>query len=125
MLSAAHAERRAVPRIPTAERATAIVDGNAERACIITNLSPKGARLGFGVNTPLPLRFSLLFADGTRVRCQRIWQRELVAGIQFEIRPTFWERLARLARVSDRQRRYNRDDRDGEIKNNPSSEVKP
>jgi hypothetical protein len=124
MLPAAQLERRAVPRIPTSERATAIVDGDAKRACIITDLSPKGARLGFADNTPLPPRFSLVFAGGTRVRCQRIWQRELVAGIQFEIRPTLWERLARLARVSDR-RCHNRDDRDGEVENNPSPEVWP
>jgi len=83
-ISFAQAERRKVQRDPCSRRAIAVIN-DVERGCDIIDFSARGARLVFGTNTPLPLRFHLLL-DGRRfVNCQRIWQRDRIAGVQFEI----------------------------------------
>ena len=71
----------------------AIIGGNTKRGCIVSDLSPRGARLGFGAEAELPLRFELVFATGRRVNAQLIWQREMMAGVLFDLRPTFRDRL--------------------------------
>ena len=87
-------ERRAVPRQSTNERGLIILAGNGTRACIVTDLSPKGARIGLGTDTPLPLRFEIQFPkSGRRVPAQLVWQRGLIAGVQFAIKPTWSKRL--------------------------------
>jgi hypothetical protein len=86
------AERRTVKRKASAERGVAIFDG-VRRLVDITDVSAKGARLAFGANAPLPLRFKLVFANGKQVLCQRVWQEDLIAGVQFAKRP-IWKRVA-------------------------------
>ena len=86
-------ERRSVPRRPAREQATAIVAGTTKRGCLISDLSPRGARLGFGAEAPLPLRFELVFASGRRVNAQLIWQRDMMAGVHFDLQPTLGQRL--------------------------------
>ena len=85
-------ERRKLERRPSTERGVAIFDG-VKRLVDITDVSAKGARLAFGANAPLPLRFKLVFANGRQVLCQRIWQEDLMAGVQFAKRP-IWKRVA-------------------------------
>ena len=79
-------ERRKVKRKASSERGVAIFDG-VKRLVDITNISSRGARLAFGAKAPLPLRFKLVFANGREVRCQRIWQDDLSAGVQFAKSP--------------------------------------
>jgi hypothetical protein len=86
-------ERRSLPRRPAREQATAIVAGTTKRGCVISDLSPRGARLGFGAEAPLPLRFELVFSSGRRVNAQLIWQRDMTAGVLFDLRPTLGQRL--------------------------------
>jgi hypothetical protein len=86
-------ERRSLPRRPAREQATAIVAGSTKRGCVVTDFSRRGARLGFGAEAPLPLRFELVFATGRRVNAQLIWQREMTAGVLFDLPPTLGERL--------------------------------
>lgn len=84
-------ERRETQRETSTERGAVIVEG-IRRFCDITDISHKGARLRLGADAPLPLRFMLIFADGSRVYCQRVWQEERVAGVQFSHHP-LWRRL--------------------------------
>jgi hypothetical protein len=79
-------ERRKAKRKVSSERGVAVFDG-VKRLVDITDISAKGARLAFGAKAPLPLRFKLVFANGRQVACQRIWQEDLVAGVQFSKRP--------------------------------------
>ena len=85
-------ERREAERRHIAERGTAIVDEGVRRLCDISDISSKGACLRMGANAPLPTRFLLVFADGRRVPCQKIWQEGVSAGVQFAPIP-FWKRL--------------------------------
>ena len=86
-------ERRTDARLPTNERAKLHLTG-VIRGCIVTDRSSKGARLGLGADHPLPQRFEIEFiTTGRRVPAQLVWQRGLVAGVQFDIRPTLLERL--------------------------------
>ena len=68
-----------------------IVEG-VRRFCDVTDVSAKGARLALGADAPLPLRFCLVFADGRYVHCQKVWQENRLAGVQFARRP-IWRRL--------------------------------
>jgi hypothetical protein len=86
-------ERRKVPRRAANEGALAIVSDAVRRRCLITDLSPQGARLGFGARGELPLRFDLLLSSGRRVKAQVVWQRDLVAGVHFDLRPPILDRI--------------------------------
>lgn len=84
-------ERREARRSASTERGAVIVEG-VRRFCDITDISAKGARLRLGADAPLPLRFVLVFADGRRMPCQRVWQDERTAGVQFAP-SSLWRRL--------------------------------
>jgi hypothetical protein len=85
-------ERRKIKRKTASERGVAVFNG-VRRLVDITDISPRGAQLSFGARAPLPLRFKLVFASGRQVLCQCIWQRDLIAGVQFS-RPAAWKRIA-------------------------------
>ena len=90
-------ERRSVPRQATQARAIAIVNEGVRRGCILSDLSPYGARLVFGAMAPLPLRFELELPGKRLVKVQLIWQRKLAAGVRFNKPLAIWERIAAKA----------------------------
>lgn len=97
------AERRIEPRVPAAERVTAVLSSDRLVTGILTDISTKGARLGFASFFDLPRQFAIIFAlGGQRVDVYRIWQNGSIAGVQFE--PTTALRLqasiSRLLRVA-------------------------
>jgi hypothetical protein len=87
------AERRRVLRHSTKARATAIIADNVMRGCFVTDFSHRGARLGLGASTPLPLRFELLFPTGQRLKATLIWQYEMTAGVAFDMPLNILDRL--------------------------------
>src|SRR5687767_10916838 len=90
-------ERRSVPRHQTAERATALFSANRTAPCVITDLSPKGARLGFGDMVELPQCFEIAFTKEphrARLTVHTMWQHGRVAGVQFH--PTIIEKMQAL-----------------------------
>ena len=50
---------------------------------MLSDLSATGARIGVPAPDRLPLKFALLFPDGTRRRCRLIWRSEQRIGIEF------------------------------------------
>jgi hypothetical protein len=88
------AERRSLPRHSAKERATAVVDGAVMRGCVLLDFSQRGARLGLGAPNPLPLRFELRFPSGHCVNAMLVWQRNLVAGVSFDMPLTLLQRLS-------------------------------
>ena len=93
-------EQRSVPRRRSAEPAMAALSKYVSLSCVVTDLSPKGARLRFGVAVSLPPRFDIaLTRTGELLDVHLAWQSGREAGIQFG--PTISERLADLiARLS-------------------------
>ena len=88
-------EQRSVPRRQSAEPAMAAFGKCVSMSCIVTDLSPKGARLSFAVPVSLPPRFEIDFSrTGERMEVHLVWQCDRVAGVQFG--PTMSERLADL-----------------------------
>jgi hypothetical protein len=85
-------ERRRTRRLHSKQRGSVIVDEGVRRFCDITNVSADGACIEMGAHAPLPTRFLLVFADGRRFHCQRVWQEGMIAGVQFAKVP-LWKRL--------------------------------
>lgn len=51
--------------------------------CIFLDISPTGARIGFGTPTGLTNQVSVELPDGKRVLAERRWQRGNVYGLKF------------------------------------------
>jgi hypothetical protein len=97
-------ERRTSPRHASAERAAVEVGAGNRIACIVTDIGPRGARLGFAAPVALPRRFELvLAATGQRSEVRLVWQRDLVAGVSFDARPKLADRVrGGIRRTRDR-----------------------
>jgi len=75
-------ERRHAPRERVLQRGE-IVIGPTVQACIVLDLTPRGARLETAVPLSLPDRFGLRFPDGRRMLCVRRWAVGRRVGAEF------------------------------------------
>src|SRR5260370_41109336 len=57
-------------------------DDGRSRPCVVSNLSPDGAKLTVLSRDPLPVQFTLLVED-VKHRSRLVWQTGLHAGVQF------------------------------------------
>jgi hypothetical protein len=57
-------------------------DDGRSRPCVVSNLSPDGAKLTVLSRDPLPAQFTLLVED-VKHRSRLVWQTGLHAGVQF------------------------------------------
>ena len=79
-------ERRKEGRRAVHEPAIAIPSAEAGLECLITDISPKGARLALEADRRLPWNFELLCRrSGRSVRVCRVWQREREVGVNFQL----------------------------------------
>jgi len=58
-------------------------DGLPALSGMLSDLSATGARVLITNSDRVPVKFTLLFPDGTRRRCRLIWRSEASIGIEF------------------------------------------
>jgi PilZ domain len=81
-------ERRRFPRSRVFKGAKLIVPGRPKVACIVHDLSARGAGLQLPGSVDLPEKFDLCFDTGQKLReCRMVWRNVTLAGISFEPRP--------------------------------------
>ena len=79
------AERRTAARRKVSEPARAMLDNGDQLDCMITDIGSQGARLEFPIRLLVPRRFNLQCRRSERsIRVSVKWQREGLAGVQFE-----------------------------------------
>jgi PilZ domain len=76
------ADNRGSFRYRTSREAKVILIGGGTIACMVRDISTKGARLEFAAPVKLPEEFFLLI-QGNRFRCRPVWQKENVVGVQY------------------------------------------
>jgi len=77
-------ERRGAPRSAAAERGFASLNGGERAACLITDVSDRGARLKTDAHIVLPNLFELnCEASGRSWWVDLVWQRGEIAGVRF------------------------------------------
>jgi len=62
-----------------------VVNGRADRECVVLDASPAGAKLVVAETSGIPDRFELAFFQNAdrRQRCEAIWRRGKVLGVKF------------------------------------------
>ena len=77
-------ERRRASRREVREPAIVLLSADVGIDCVITNISPRGARLEFDNVTPLPPVFKLRCPrSGRSLRVHQVWHRERAIGVSF------------------------------------------
>jgi len=75
-------ERRKQPRLVVNRTTTWRADRGTPRQCLITNISPDGARL-FTEDAAVPEQFDLAIAHNVTRRCQVVWRLGGEIGVRF------------------------------------------
>ena len=77
-------ENRSALRHQTTGLAMVILSQAKVVTCEVADISPKGARLTFRRPVVLPREFDIVIASTERrLSVRRIWQHDLIAGVQF------------------------------------------
>ncbi|GEP08138.1 hypothetical protein MOX02_61760 [Methylobacterium oxalidis] len=78
-------EHRTTPRAQTGipGRATFVRGSSATVSCLISDLSPSGARVVFSAGTRVPAYFDLYIGQSGPHRAKTVWQQPGMAGVIF------------------------------------------
>ena len=97
-------DRRRLPRERILQRAEILI-GNGVHACILLDLTPRGARLELPVTLIVPDRFTLRFADGRQAVCERRWAVGRRVGVEIlhaeALAGSLTERAAAILRLAE------------------------
>ena len=81
--------------------AVLILDGEAQRACVLSDVSDTGARIDVAPTEELPELFTLLLSGNgsPRRRCRVVWRQPTQVGVNFDGRLPAAERTGLVPQI--------------------------